>query len=63
MFVNTLEKHVTAEALKYINGRHIDEIFQGQNISFKIILEHKLKMWQNENVSNYNKLFSSNDFN
>ena len=40
---------ITAEALKYMQTRHIDELFRGTRLSTKIVFEHNLKEWQTKN--------------
>ncbi|XP_046812018.1 uncharacterized protein LOC111682915, partial [Lucilia cuprina] len=43
---------ITGEALKYMQIRHIDELFKDTNcLGTKIIFEHRLKEWQNKNAS------------
>ncbi|XP_037824400.1 uncharacterized protein LOC119612641 [Lucilia sericata] len=40
---------ITGEALKYMQIRHIDELFKDTNrLGTKIIFEHRLKEWQNK---------------
>ncbi|XP_058980587.1 putative uncharacterized protein DDB_G0282133 isoform X2 [Musca domestica] len=39
-------KNITADALKCMKIRHIDELFQGMNLNLKIIFEHRLFEWQ-----------------
>ncbi|XP_067615157.1 uncharacterized protein [Eurosta solidaginis] len=41
-------KGITIEGLKYVKTRHLDEIFGGEKINEKIILEHKVSCGQNE---------------
>ncbi|XP_065357764.1 uncharacterized protein LOC135951935 isoform X2 [Calliphora vicina] len=39
---------ITAEALKYMQTRHIDELFKDTHLDTKIIFEHRLIDWQNK---------------
>lgn len=51
MFKNFIDQGITTESLKFMKERHIDELFIGQRLHSKILFEHKLGEWQNQNVS------------